>query len=400
VHTRRSLFWTLLLVAPLLGVADSGRGPEAAQATADALQPPTRLLLAGVLSEEAVVWVEDFGWMGRSDLFEALGVEVEAPSFAEAPGSQESLDVLAAVLSLLEEGDAGLAAAQGREALEVREEPRQREGRPGRGLAEASPAPEQEPSLSPEEARARFVTALEALAPRGSPWLRVRAQLAGVSEPLEAVEWEGDFPWALALVGVGEVQWHDERFVTPLHEAAAAGAFRAALLLLDAGAEVAALDARRWLPIHYAARHGHAALVSLLLAHGSPLDWRGPDQRSPLQLAAQHGHEQVIEVLLASASPVDDRTAAQLAPLHLAVLAGRAGAVRQLLEAGAKVSARAGRGVTPLHLAALQADPEILALLLEAGASPELENRDGRTPRDVAQRNGHETAFSAPADLE
>lgn len=401
MRTRRSLLWTLLLAAPLLGIGDVDGDPEAAPppGPADTPEAPARAAIPGVLSEEVVVWVEDFGWMGKDDLFDALGLEVEAPGFGEVPGSQDTLDVLAAVLSLLGERAGAIEAPELPEAREV-PEPNFR-GETSRPAAqEGPPEPRRAPPMSSEEARARFVGGLERLAKQGSPWLRVRAEVEGLSEPLVGVEWEGDLLWAEALVGAGDVQRYDERFVTPLHEAAAAGAFRAALLLLDSGAEVTVADARRWLPIHYAAGYGHAALVSLLLAHGSPLDWRGSDQRSPLQLAAQRGHEQVIEVLLASASPVDDRPVSQPTALHLAVLSGHAGTVRQLLAAGAEVSAQAGRGVTPLHLAALRADPDILAALLEAGANPELENRDGRTPRDVALRNGHETAFSVPADLE
>ncbi|MGE4649733.1 MAG: ankyrin repeat domain-containing protein [Myxococcota bacterium] len=349
----------------------------------------------GVVSEERVVWIEGFGWMGSADLFEGLGVQVDAPGFGEVPGSEESLGVLEAVLSLLAESPDAPEVPPAGEMLPPREEEL-----PGGGAREVPLAPEDSDRISAEEAQARFVAGLEKLAEQGSAWLRVRAEVDGAPEPLVGVEWEEDLLWAEAVVQAGDVQGHDERFVTPLHEAAAAGAFRAALLLLDRGADVEAADARRWLPIHYAARHGHGVQVALFLAYGSPMAGPGRDERSPLQLAARHGHEQAVAALLAGAAPLDARGAAQPTALHLAVLGGHTGVVRQLLAAGADASSRAGRGVTPLHLAALQADPEILAALLEAGASPETENHDGRTPLDVAARNGHEAAFPAPADME
>jgi len=391
-----------LLAAPLLGVADSeGEWPSGTPSEVTEIEA---LSLEGVLpalvSEEPVVWVEGFGWMGVDDLLGRLDVEIDGSGWDASSGSQASLEVLEALSTLQEEREATLQALQRADLSQVEGDVLPLEERPEPPPADTPAQSEEAAGLSEAEAQARFITALEVLFEQGSPWLRVRAQLDGVAQPLEAVEWEGDFPWALNLVEVGAAQRRDERFVTPLHEAAAAGALRSGLLLLDQGADVAALDARRWLPVHYAARHGHAALIALFVAHGSPLDWRGADQRSPLQLAAQYGHEEVIEVLLASASPVDDRLPSQPSALHLAVLGGHTGAVKRLLAAGAEVSAQAGRGVTPLHLAALQADPEILAALLEAGANPETENRDGRTPRDVAARNGHEGVFSTPADLE
>lgn len=397
VRVRGSLVWMLFLIVPLLGAQEAvGEERDAPPLLPDGeFEAPARAAIPGVVSEQRVVWIEGFGWMGSADLFEGLGVQVDAPGFGEVPGSEESLGVLAAALSLLAESPADREVPR---RNEIASPPR--ETLPGDGASDALRESEGSDRISAEEAQARFVAGLEELAERGSVWLRARAEVDGASEPLVGVEWEGDLPWAEAVVQAGDAQGHDERFVTPLHEAAAAGAFRAALLLLDHGADVEAVDARRWLPIHYAARHGHAALVALFLAHGSSLIGPDREERSPLQLAARHGHEQAVAVLLAGASPLDSRGAGQPTALHLAVLAGHTGIVRQLLAAGADASSRAGRGVTPLHLAALQADPEILAALLEAGASPEVENRDGRTPMDVAARNGHEAAFSAPADME
>ena len=94
-----------MLAAPLLGVADSAEHSEVAP-TAGSVEisdPGVEVAIPGLLSQEVVVWVEDFGWMGSEDLFAALELEVDAPGFGEEPGSEESLEVLAAVLAVLGE---------------------------------------------------------------------------------------------------------------------------------------------------------------------------------------------------------------------------------------------------------------------------------------------------------
>lgn len=45
-----------------------------------------------------------------------------------------------------------------------------------------------------------------------------------------------------------------------------------------------------------------------------------------------------------------------------------------------------GRGWTSLHLAAFDGDTKAVRLLLEAGAKPDVTDRQGMTPRDIAQQ--------------
>lgn len=107
---------------------------------------------------------------------------------------------------------------------------------------------------------------------------------------------------------------------TPLHLAAFFGHLDAARLLLDRGADPAAVAANPMAvqPLHSAAAGGATALAELLLDRGAPPDARQHGGFTPLHAAAQHGDERLVARLLAAgadpaAATDDGRTAADLA---------------------------------------------------------------------------------------
>jgi ankyrin repeat protein len=76
-------------------------------------------------------------------------------------------------------------------------------------------------------------------------------------------------------------------------------------------------------------------------------------------------------------------------PLHSAAAGRQLGIVRMLLERGAPVNARQHLGWTALHEAANQGNREMAETLLRHGADPSLGNDDGKTSSDVAADRGH-----------
>jgi ankyrin repeat protein len=62
--------------------------------------------------------------------------------------------------------------------------------------------------------------------------------------------------------------------------------------------------------------------------------------------------------------------------------------VQRLLADGANPNA-SYRGWTPLHLSAARNDIAIMNALLDFAADPRLKNKDGQTPRDIANSEGH-----------
>lgn len=107
---------------------------------------------------------------------------------------------------------------------------------------------------------------------------------------------------------------------TALHLAAFFGHADAARLLLDAGADPAAVAANPMAvqPLHSAAAGRHGDVAALLLERGAPAGARQQGGFTPLHAAAQHGDDDLVDRLLAAgadaaAATDDGRTAADLA---------------------------------------------------------------------------------------
>jgi ankyrin repeat protein len=106
-----------------------------------------------------------------------------------------------------------------------------------------------------------------------------------------------------------------------------------------------------------------------------------------------------------------DRTA-----LHKAALLGNAERVKELLKKGADPNTQDKYGRTPLHKAALRGHVDVVKLLLERlfkithrrrwghvdvvklllvyGADPTVEDKDGKTPLDLAKAEGRREVVS------
>ncbi|WP_405197145.1 ankyrin repeat domain-containing protein [Wolbachia endosymbiont (group A) of Andrena hattorfiana] len=79
-------------------------------------------------------------------------------------------------------------------------------------------------------------------------------------------------------------------------------------------------------------------------------------------------------------------------PLHCAGEGGHTKIARILIANRANVNAKADhlektKGITPLHRAAVKGHTEAVKILIANGADPLLKNKDGKTPRDLAERD-------------
>lgn len=159
---------------------------------------------------------------------------------------------------------------------------------------------------------------------------------------------------------------------TALHAAAAGYHTQFAKQLLDAGANVAAVNRRGAAPLHYAAE-----------GHPSSRCWNAKAQA-----------EMIAFLIKAGADP-NALDKSGVAPLHRAVRQRCVGAVDSLLRNGASVRLKNKSGSTPLHLAVQNTgkggsgspeykilQKEIIGLLIKAGA--DAKDRDGRG-KTVAQ---------------
>ncbi|MEO8394556.1 MAG: ankyrin repeat domain-containing protein [Chloroflexota bacterium] len=136
-------------------------------------------------------------------------------------------------------------------------------------------------------------------------------------------------------------------------------------------------------PIQAASHVYNRPLIDFLLAQGAPMD---------ICTAAVLGRVDEVKGIL-----VDDPEASQeLGPHNLALMfypaiVGNVEIAQILFDAGAEVNV--AEGVTsPLHGAAIFGQAAMVTWLLEHDANPYAKEREGRTPLDSAEANGHEEA--------
>ncbi len=143
-----------------------------------------------------------------------------------------------------------------------------------------------------------------------------------------------------------------------MHDLAREGDVLSAEVILETGGEIDHPDCEGRRPLHDAAAHGRLDMVRFLVAHGAQIDAvTRPFGHSALYLAVEGGHRDVVRFLLQTGAVAG-------MPDHVT-------------------------GQSPLHVAAAQGDLCMAGILIAAGINVAAEDRQGRTARDFAIRNGH-----------
>uniref|UniRef100_A0A8C3HDG9 [histone H3]-lysine(9) N-methyltransferase n=1 Tax=Chrysemys picta bellii TaxID=8478 RepID=A0A8C3HDG9_CHRPI len=206
---------------------------------------------------------------------------------------------------------------------------------------------------------------------------------------------------------------------TPLHAAAQKGYLEICHVLLQAGANINAVDKTRRTPLmeavvsnqvetaryivrrggcvyskdgstclHHAAKCGNLAMVSLLLATGQ-VDVNAQDNGgwTPIIWAAEHKHIEVIRMLLTRGADVTLTDNEENICLHWASFTGSAEIAEVLLNAQCDLHAVNCHGDTPLHIAARESYHDCVMLFLSRGADPEVRNKEGDCPVDLTLEN-------------
>jgi ankyrin repeat protein len=177
-------------------------------------------------------------------------------------------------------------------------------------------------------------------------------------------------------------------------------------LLLDADAEVDAVDEDGGTALIEAAAGGHLAVVELLIEAGADVRKKDRYRRRAISYAAEKGHRDIVQLLAPHSTAADRREADHLlgeAPpstrsipdrdLWDAVYRGDVNAVRSRLAAGANINATTSEGLTVTFVAAVEGHLDVLRTLVDHGADPNHLTEDGECPLDHAAKSGQSATF-------
>jgi cytohesin len=164
-------------------------------------------------------------------------------------------------------------------------------------------------------------------------------------------------------------------------------------VLLDAGADTAAMDGYERTPLQIATEAGDHEVVSMLLGAGaktSVTSISDDDNYTPLHLATARDFPKVVKMLLDARADTEARDRDERTPLYIAIqdedAASTLQMVKMLLDAGAKTKTtnRADNRYTPLHIASERGDDELVEMLLGAGANVAATDDSYNTPLHLA----------------
>ncbi|HYL37658.1 MAG TPA: ankyrin repeat domain-containing protein [Bryobacteraceae bacterium] len=161
----------------------------------------------------------------------------------------------------------------------------------------------------------------------------------------------------------------DRRGTTPLMYAAALGSLDAMKLLVEAGADVNAVNDFGATPLMWCA--GDVAKVRYLLDRGASVTARSKEGRTPLAIAATYdGSAEILKLMIEKGADVRAKDASGTSVLESAVTVNNLEAARLLLAKGADPNTVDDLGYTGLAQAAGSSDhsAELVKLLLDHGA--------------------------------
>ena len=180
-----------------------------------------------------------------------------------------------------------------------------------------------------------------------------------------------------------------------LHQAASDGDEEYLQELLDAGADVDALDDEEWTALMWSLS---ASIAKKLIAAGADAHYVTSDGESVLMAISRRAEPEVVAVVIAAGVDVNSASTTGNVALGEAAASGNISTVRYLIEVGADVDAETLSGETPLWAAARNGHYQVVKLLLGAGATP---NKSacigpwaGRMAADVAAAGGHHEVAS------
>ncbi|CAM9432246.1 unnamed protein product [Ectocarpus sp. 6 AP-2014] len=153
----------------------------------------------------------------------------------------------------------------------------------------------------------------------------------------------------------------------PLHVAASQNILKLGTVLLSpaaaASVDPSVRDGSGRTPLHWAAMTGRADFALLLLESGAKLDAVDREQRTPLLSSSAFGATNSVRLLLERGADCRKPSRGGLTPLHAAAAGGHAEAAELLIGSGASVHARTDMGCNPRHVAEKRGHIDVVRML-------------------------------------
>lgn len=154
-----------------------------------------------------------------------------------------------------------------------------------------------------------------------------------------------------------------------------------AVRLINAEADVNAVDKNGAAPLHMAAECGCTKIVEVLIKNGADVNVViDKNERTPLHIAAVKDNAETIKVLIEAGADVNKVENSGKTPLHFAAFKGRSKAIKVLIDLGVNIEAKDQKGRTPLHEASENPSTKGVKVLIEAGADVNAVDKDEFTP--------------------
>jgi ankyrin repeat protein len=177
---------------------------------------------------------------------------------------------------------------------------------------------------------------------------------------------------------------------TALHDACSEGDLDKISSLLEAKADINAMDSRDFTLLMIACERDDMRVVDFLLSKGADTKRDSSLFNSPISLAIDNGNTEMVTLLFDNGVPIDQRTKmrlslaeVQITPLGQAAMKGHASLVELILKRnpGPNVNAKLGvLGWTPLHHAVYGRHEAVIRLLLQYKAKIDITYNKGNTP--------------------
>ncbi len=142
----------------------------------------------------------------------------------------------------------------------------------------------------------------------------------------------------------------------------------AAILIIEAGANVNATNRFGFAPLHAAIDIHDFQMAQLLLEKGAKTSTVAFNLYTPLHRASLFGKTEMIQLLITQGADIRTTNRSGATPLHMAALAGNLRAVEFLLANGADMNAMTVSGYTPLRSARRNNRTNVVMLLESRGA--------------------------------